>query len=312
MRLGHDALHLDTGRLIAPGVETAREFGDIGRALVAVEMRRLEDDGGDDGVQARRDGEQVVAVHREPLDVLELHRVQTAGEAGHDHAQLEDIGNLVVMAELCFPIAQPRDVDRLGDFEFVAVEDGEIVDLGPAPFVLRDAVIADQLQGAGDLRLDRMDGAQVGTRRFALPVDQREAAVGGLDHMIEPDPRDAALLVDFGNLDHQAEHGVDEIVGRKLARLREHFAQRFHRAGFERGAIAFGLHLGGLVHAHAAFAACATSLSARALVHLRSRRSEPVSRSVAPMAAAVLAAASITTSVASLSAMARSNIRAMK
>ena len=252
-------------------------------------------------MKARRDGEQVVAVHREALEIVVILEIDPAGQRGHDHAELEDVGDLVVVAERAFPVPEAGDEGRVRGFDLVAIEHGEIIDLGAQRLVLRDAVIADQLERACGLRLHGVDRGKVAARGQPGGIGEGELPVLALDHRVERDLRHAARGMKRGNLAHQAKYRVHQIVGRQAVALLQHRAQRTDGSG-------------GFVHrvAHAALAAWATSLSARALVHLRSRRRAAVSCALAPISAAILAAASMLASTASGSAMARSNISAMK
>ena len=212
LRLGQDALYFDACRLIAPGIQPSRQFSHVGGAFVAVELGRFENYRSDDRMQARRDGEQVLAIEREAFDIIEFRWIETACQRSHNHAQQEHIGDLVVMTQLGFPIPQPGNVDRVFDFDLITVEDRQIVDFCPALFILRDAVIANHLERTGNLRLNLMDGLEVGARWNPGRICECKLAVIIFHHRVERDLRNPATRVQVGNLPHEPQHGVYEVV----------------------------------------------------------------------------------------------------
>ncbi|MCY1218560.1 hypothetical protein D9M72_305090 [compost metagenome] len=102
-RAGQCAFNVQSQRLLAPRAQPGRQRGDIGGAVVAVDLGHLDDHRRDDRMQALVQQEQVAALRDETAQVVLIGKVQAAGEAREHHAEQEHVADLVVVAKQAFP-----------------------------------------------------------------------------------------------------------------------------------------------------------------------------------------------------------------
>ena len=197
---------------------------------MAVDVGHLHDDGRHHRVKTGIDPEQIAPEQHEPVQVLIRGEIKPAGKRGQRHAEQEDVGDFVVMAEAHLPGGRPGQIDRsihgLGGLRLNRL----VRDAALAALVGIDAQGADDVQPRGGLRLNAPDGLDIHRRCLAFRAAQREGAAVGKDHVEITQRRDPSLRMQGGDLLEQRQHQDQHVVGRQAgAGLR--FNQRAQRTG---------------------------------------------------------------------------------
>ncbi len=212
-RLGQRAFDIECGQLVAPGAQAGGQVGHVGGALMAVGLRHLDDQAGDDRVQAVVDQEQVAVMAGEGLQVGRIGEVEAAGQAGQDDAKLEHVGNFVVMTERDFPALPIGQEDR-------ALDGGMRVELHHqvgAGLVARGQLGAgqgaDDAQARGGVGLDLVQRGHVHARRQALRVAQDQAAAGVDQDGCRVQCGHPPLCMQRFDLRHQGQQQDQQVVG---------------------------------------------------------------------------------------------------
>ena len=213
LRAGEYPFHVQSGRLVAIGLQAPHQPGQIGGAVVPVQGGHLDDDRGQHRVQARVDAEQVLAVRGEPVEVGGVVEIQAAGQAGEHLAELEDVADLVVVADRQLPAAIARQVHRALDRLRRIVLGVQVLGGAALRRVLGDAQLADDVEGRTRRRLHPAQTFEVQGRAPAFGQAQAQAGVGGMDDIVGGERGDPAVRMQLGDRAQQGQRQEQHVVG---------------------------------------------------------------------------------------------------
>jgi hypothetical protein len=258
---GQRTLHVEHGRLLAPGAQAGGQRGEVGGAIVPVERCHLDDDGRHDRVQAVGELEKVATVRSEAMQVVDVVEVQAAGEGRQHQAEPEHVGDLVMMAQPQLPAAEARQEHRALDRCIRVRLHVQRMQLFPPLGRMRATQFPDDVERRCGVRLHAMDRVQGTRRRATVRLRQPQRAAGVVEHQRGGIQRsDAAGRVQRRDLFEQRQHQHQDIIGgQRGAGLRVEEGGQGGRGG-----------CGGVV-AHACTAAAFFSLSISRLPRPASR-----------------------------------------